>query len=215
VLPHEENLDARIRAYILDNPDVILEALEQLAARQRVAAMAERVAEWPDLLDQHGGLGLGDIDAPIRVVKFFDYRCAPCKAIHPELVRLVANHPTIRIEMRHLPILSPGSERAARFALAVQDLAGDAAYTAVHTALWELEGPLNSASFAPIAARLGLDYETIETVLDSEGITARITYNRDAAISLEILGTPAFVSATSVSFGDADTDALAATWLSQ
>lgn len=112
--------------------------------------------------------------------------------------------------MRQLPILSPGSERAARFALAVKNIAGSEAYVATHEALWNLTGPMRASAFEQIALQNDLDWVTIKTEMTSEAVSSRIEQNRDIAIDLEILGTPA-----SVSFGGADAVALVAEWLSQ
>ncbi|MEL7151673.1 MAG: DsbA family protein [Pseudomonadota bacterium] len=211
----ELSFEDRVRAYILDNPEIILEALTILSEREAAAATQARVAAFPELFSDPPALGIGDPDAPIKVIEFFDYKCVPCKAVHPVLVDFVAQHPDVRIEMRHLPILTPGSERAARFAMAVRDVEGDAAYATVNDALWTLRGPLNNAGFERVAAELDLDFSQIAPVMESEAITARITYNRDAAIALEILGTPAFVTADSVLFGVTDIDVLSEAWLNQ
>jgi protein-disulfide isomerase len=205
----------RVRAYILANPEVILEAPEVLSERERVAAMQARVAAFPELFTDAPRLGIGSPGADITVVEFFDYKCAPCKAVHPRLVDFVAQNPEVRIEMRQLPILSPGSERAARFAMAVHEVHGDAAYAQVHDRLWQQRGALNTPVFERIADALGLDFAKIAPKMEAEAIDARITYNRDLAIALEILGTPAFVTPTSVIFGTTDIDLLAADWLSQ
>lgn len=212
---HEPDLDARIRAYILNNPEVILEALEVLSEREQRAALVEKLAPHAGMFTEPPALGVGDKDAPIRVIEFFDYRCAPCKAMHPMLKELVAAHPDLRIEMRQLPILSPGSERGARFALAVQATLGDDAYAIAHDALWTLRGPLNTAGFERIAQAHGWDFASIQNKMDSDAVSDRIAYNRDLAVEMAILGTPAFVTPDSVTFGTAEIDDLKALWLSQ
>lgn len=210
---NEPSFDDRVRDYLLQNPEVILEALEVLSERERQAAMQDRITAFPELISERTGLGIGDAEAPIRVVEFFDYKCAPCKALHPVLVSFVTEHPELRVDMRHLPILSPGSERAARFALAVQQLHGDTAYELVHEHLWSVRGALNSEVFARIADDLSLDFAALSAAAESDAVTDRITYNRDAAIALGVLGTPAFVTPTSVTFGTTDIERLADAWL--
>lgn len=211
----EMSFEERVRVFILDNPEVILEALNVLAEREAKAATAAKLTSFPELFTDPARLGEGDATAPLRVVEFFDYKCIPCKAVHPQLVELVDAYPSIRIEMRHLPILSPGSERAARFALAAEAAYGAKAYGEVHERLWEIRGPLNAAGFQRVAEELDLDYDKIEAGMESEAIDARINYNRDVAIALEVLGTPAFVTKDSVAFGSIDIEALAQVWLSQ
>ena len=196
--------EERVRAYLLENPEVIVEALTILSERETRSAMAERVAGFPALFSDPPLLGEGDGAAPIRVVEFFDYKCVPCKEVHPSLVTFVEANPEVRVEMRHLPILTPGSERAARFALATEATYGAEQYRAVHDRLWEMRGPLNAAGF-----------ERIEKAMESEAIGARIAFNRDVAIALEVLGTPAFVTRDSVTFGSTDIETLSEAWLSQ
>ncbi len=211
---HEENFEERVRDYLLANPEVILQSLEVLNQRQVQSEFEQKLLGYPDLFAT-SALGLGAEDAPTQVVEFFDYRCAPCKAIHPKLEALVKAQPDIRIEMRQLPILSPGSERAARFALATEQVAGLAAYAQVHDAIWTLRGPLNDVGFKRISDELALDFAAIQAEMQSPAVDAEIDRNRDIAIDLGILGTPALVGATSSQFGSIDVDALAEVWLSQ
>lgn len=210
-----DDFDARVRDYILNNPEIILEALERLAAKEAEAAVADTIAGFPALFTDPPVHGMGAPDAPVRVIEFFDYKCAPCKAMHPGLQALTAERPELRIEMRHLPILSPGSERAARFALATRMVAGDAAYERVHDALWQVNGALNAGVFARVAKAADVDFDAIWAMMDAPEITARIDYNRDVAIALQVLGTPAFITPTSVRFGQSEISELAELWLSQ
>lgn len=211
----DASFEDRVRAYILDNPEIILEALTILSEREAKAATVAKLSAFPDLFTDPPRLGEGAANAPLRVIEFFDYKCMPCKAVHPQLIDFVEDHPEVRVEMRHLPILSPGSERAARFALATEVAYGPEAYRAVHDELWQIRGPLNTAGFRRVADALGLDFERIYAGMDSAAIDARITYNRDVAIALDILGTPAFLTETSVAFGSTDVDAMSQAWLSQ
>lgn len=214
-LAHEENFEERVRDYILANPQVILEAMETLSQQQAEMAMVAKLGAYPALFEGPASLGIGAPDAPIRVVEFFDYKCAPCKAIHPHLETLAATYPDLRIEMKHLPILTPGSERASRFALATQLVFGDHAYLEVNDALWAVPGPLNIMGFKRIADDLGYDFAMIEAAMDDPSITAEVDGNRDIAIDLGVLGTPAFVTSNSLTIGETDVEKLAQLWLSQ
>ncbi|MCA0869438.1 DsbA family protein [Seohaeicola saemankumensis] len=208
-----DDFDARVRAYILNNPEIILEALEILSEREARAETTARIAAFPDLFSDAPALGLGAPDAPIRVVEFFDYKCGPCKAMHPAVAEAVRQHPDLRVELRQLPILSPASERAARFALAVRALYGADAYARAHDRLWQHRGPFNTSVLARIAEHEGWDPDALDAETGSAEITARIDRNRTIAMDLGIRGTPAFVTPTSVTFGQGDVGALAERWL--
>lgn len=211
----EMSFEDRVRAYILENPEIILEALTLLSEREQQAELQNRISAYATLFQDPPKLGLGPPDARVRVLEFFDYNCAPCKAMHPELAQAITEAGEIRIEMRHLPILSPSSERAARFALAVLQLHGTQAYGRVHGQLWTWKGPLSHGLLSGIAAQEGLDMARVETAMEADWVTERIAANRDAAVGLGLQGTPAFVSSSSVHIGRSDVSALIAGWLSQ
>lgn len=212
---HDADLSVHIRDYILNNPEIILEAMDILGQREKQEALQQALAPYEGIFTRPARIGLGARDGDIRVIEFFDYRCGPCKAIHPALKSYVAKHPDLRIEMRHLPILSPASDRAARFALAVQSLFGSDAHQTVHDALWALKGPLSPAQIAKIADDNGWDMDSIQSVMDSDPVSDEITYNKDMAIALDVLGTPAFISRNSVAIGRTDLPDLVQGWLAQ
>lgn len=211
----DDGFEERVRNYLLANPEVIFEALEVLSQREARAVMAKKIAQHPDLFAEPPVLGLGPKAATTTVIEFFDYRCVPCKVLHPKLKAALEAHPDVRVEMRHLPILSPGSERGARFVLAVRNVAGAEASAAVHEDVWTLKGPLREAAFQRIAQKHGLDWDAVQSEMSSSAVSERIDRNRDIAIDLEILGTPAFVTPTSVSFGQSDAAILVEDWLNQ
>ncbi|OAN69168.1 hypothetical protein A8B82_22815 [Sulfitobacter sp. EhC04] len=209
----DKQFEERLRSYLLAHPEIVLEAMKTLSERERRAAQTAQITKHADMFEQTPILGIGPDAAPHTVIEFFDYRCAPCKALHPKLQAALKDHPTIRVEMRHLPILSPGSERGARFALAAKNVGSPAKYRSVHEALWTLKGPLQESTFEKIALEHGLDWPAVRAEMKSDAVSERISTNRDIAVDLQILGTPAFVTPTSVSFGGTDAEALVAGWL--
>jgi protein-disulfide isomerase len=211
----DSEFEDRLRTYILAHPELILEAMETLSERERLAEQSARIAAYRDIFEEAPVLGIGPDMAEHVVIEFFDYRCAPCKAVHPKLQSALKDHPNVRVEMRHLPILSPGSERAARFALAAKNIGSPEQYRAVHEALWKLEGPLREPTFRQIAEAENLNWSKIKIAMQSDAVSARIDKNRNIAIDLDILGTPAFVTPTSVRFGSTEAEGLVAEWLNQ
>lgn len=207
--------ESRVRDYILANPEIIVEALQVLSERERIAALESQLKTYAHIFEAEPALGFGEAQAPIRVIEFFDYKCAPCKAIHAPLKDAVAAHPMLRVEMMHLPILTPGSERAARFALAVKEVSGVASYQQAHDRLWTMTGPLRGAALKRLAAEMGLDWAVLEPVMNGKPITDQINATRDMAIDLGIKGTPAFVTPTSIDVGNANVEALIESWISQ
>jgi protein-disulfide isomerase len=190
-------LREEIRAYLLDNPEVIMEAvavLEQRQAEDQAAADIELVRANAEALfnapaDWTGGNPQGDI----TLVEFMDYRCSYCRRAAPEVEALLSADGNIRLVLKEFPILGEESVAASRFAIATKQVAGDAAYKSVHDALMRYSGAMNEAGFTRLAEALGLDAGPILAEMDSDAVTGVIAANHALAQRLRINGTPAFV----------------------
>ncbi len=85
-------LREEIRSYLLDNPEVIMEAVSVLEQRQAEAqAQGDvelvRVNAQAIFEDGHSWVG-GNPDGDITLVEFTDYRCGFCRRAHPEVEQL-------------------------------------------------------------------------------------------------------------------------------
>ena len=107
-------VEGLIRAYLLDHPEIIPEAMQRLEERQR----NEAIAGLRDQLERpFEGAWIGNPDADVVVVEFFDYACGYCRRMVGDVERLVADDPKVKVVFREFPILGPGSVEAARTAL--------------------------------------------------------------------------------------------------
>lgn len=190
-------LHDEIRDYLLQNPEVIMEAVAILEDRQNagqaeadsdlVRANAEAIFE-----DGHSWVG-GNPDGNVTVVEFMDYRCGYCRRAAAEVENLLEDDGNIRFVVKEFPILGEDSLHAARFAIATQQVAGDEAYKAVHDALLSYNGSMNEAGFTRLADSLGLDANAITAEMDSDSVSDVIAANHALARELQISGTPSFV----------------------
>ena len=186
-----------VRAYLLDNPEVIMEAIEVLEVRQQEAQAisdADRVAAvLPDLYSTPGSWSGGNPDGDIILVEFVDYRCGYCRRAHDEVRELIASDGNIRIITKEFPILGEASLISSQFAIAVLQLGGDAAYATVNDQLIRLRGNPDEPTLSQIAIELGLDAAAVFERMQSPEVAAVINANRAVADSLDIRGTPTFV----------------------
>lgn len=192
-----EAFRAEVRAYLLDNPEVLTEAITVLEAREearQLEADQALVAQNLDLLldDGHSWVG-GNPEGDITVVEFMDYRCGYCRRSSPEVEELISADGNIRFILKEFPILGPQSEMASRFAIAVHQLHGDDAYKDVHDALMVLEADIDTASLGRLAEALALDPAPILARMDAPEVTAVLDENYALAEALSISGTPTFV----------------------
>ena len=186
-----------VRQYLLDNPEVILEAMDLLQARKAAAeqqadvdmVQANAAAIFKDAASWVGGNPQGSV----TIVEFMDYRCTYCRKAYAEMEDLVKNDGDIRFVVKEFPILGDDSLISAKFAIAMRMVHGDDAYKAAHDALIALRGSPDAATLGRLAADLGYDAAEVMAKMESAEVSAVIQANRDLAGALNITGTPTFV----------------------
>ena len=186
-----------VRAYLLENPEVIIEAVNRLEERQAQAqaqADVQLVSQHADALfnDGYSYVG-GNPDGDITLVEFMDYRCGFCKRAFGEVEKLLENDGNIRFVVKEFPILGEQSVLASRFAIATKIVEGDEAYKQMHDTLMEYQGNITLPALRRLADTFGYDAREIENRMDDEEVTAEIRATRELAQILQISGTPTFV----------------------
>ena len=186
-----------VRAYLLENPEGLMEAiavLEDRQAEQQVAndASLVRVNAQDIFGDPHSWVG-GNPEGDVTLVEFMDYRCSFCRRAADDVEALIDGDQNIRLVIKEFPILGEESELASRFAISVKSHHGDAAYKSVHDTLIKFRGNITMTSLENVAARLDLDMAAIAPLMTSDTTSDIILQNRQLAQRLGISGTPTFV----------------------
>ncbi|WP_284264222.1 DsbA family protein [Roseicyclus amphidinii] len=191
---------AEVRSYLVENPEVLMEAfavLEQRQAEAEVERDAMAVAANANALFASAfDVVLGNPEGDITVVEFMDYRCGFCRRAHPEVLDLVELDGNIRLVVKEFPILGEQSVLASRFAIATRVALGDEAYFEIFDAMMTMRGDMTQPALMALAEGLGLDSAAIVASLDDPLVRQTIDYNRALGERLQISGTPTFV------FGD-------------
>ncbi len=186
-----------VRDYLIENPEVLMEAigvLEQRQAEAQAQSDVDLVAAHADALFNDGTSWVGgNPDGDVTMVEFLDYRCGYCRRAHPEVNDLVETDGDIRYVVKEFPILGEQSELASRFAIATRNVVGDEAYKDVHDALMTLRSDVAEPALERIASDLELDTGAILAAMNAAEVTAEINANRALAQSMGISGTPTFV----------------------
>lgn len=187
-------IEGVVRDYLLKNPEVILQAVEGLRAREKAEESArakQALVENHDALYKNpnspvGGNPKGDV----TVVEFFDYQCGYCKAVHADVNRLVTDDGKLRLVYKEFPILGPGSLIGSKAALAAR---AQGKYIEMHNALMEHRGQIDDALVMRLARSLGLDADRLKADMDSDAVRTVIADNQRIAEQLGITGTPGFI----------------------
>jgi protein-disulfide isomerase len=187
-------LGKNIREYLLANPEVLVEAMQELERKQdsQQSAVAQKGVQenqaelFRDADSPIGGNPAGDV----VIVDFNDYQCPYCKRTHPAMKSVVAADGKVKVIYKDLPILGEASKIAAVAALASVK---QGKHTAFHNALMEFTGKLDRDKVFEIAASVGLDRAQLEKDMEDPKLKRAIERNLELATALGIRGTPAFV----------------------
>ena len=178
--------EAIVRDYVLANPEILPEAMRNLADKEAGKAVA---ANRSRIITPFPGAEAGNPNGDVTVVAFMDYACGYCRASLPALAELARSDGRVRIVYRELPILSPASRSAAEWALAA---AQQGRFKAFHDALYA-QGQLDDGAVERAAAAAGIDRAAAARVAQSQPVAQEIAGNLQLAGQLGMTGTPAWV----------------------
>jgi protein-disulfide isomerase len=170
-----------VRDYLLENPEVLPEAMDKLRAREsaRIVSANRTALERP-----FAGAWAGASDGDVVLVEFFDYACGYCRKSNADVDRLLRDDPKLKVVWREWPVLGPDSEKAARASLAA---AQAGRFKPFHDALFAAGRPTPDA-LAKARAGIGLAADVPAAVADPE-----LARNFELARGLQASGTPTFV----------------------
>ena len=198
---------AEVRAYLLENPEVIMEAVAVLEQRQTAQQAEDDISLIrgnADAIfsDGHSWVG-GNPEGDVTVVEFMDYRCGYCRRASPEVTELVNSDGDIRFILKEFPILGEESMLSSRYAIAVRR--ARRATTPTRAAHRGPDGaerrkgsdPRGGACAETLRHAGGSDAVEIRARMHSDRVTSRGHRGRSrarlGADSAEFPGTPSFV----------------------
>lgn len=192
----KEELNGIIKEFILNNPTVLLDSVnnhQQNQAKAQEEQGTKALAEVKDTLTKNADFpsaGASMKDADITIVEFFDYNCGYCKRGYESVKSVLNSDKKVRFVFAELPILSPESHTAAQYALAA-NLQGK--YWAYHSAMITFNGPKTKENILKVAGEAGLDTARLEKDASSPKVQEQLGKFGEIAGKLAISGTPAFI----------------------
>lgn len=186
-----------VREYLVQNPEVLQEALGELERRTEAAQKAAQTnvlrAERDNLTGGALDYVIGNPQGDVTLVEFIDYNCGFCKRAAGDIKALIKTDPKLRVVLKDFPVLGPESVEASRVALAAKlQLRGDKR-SEFHMRLMEVRGPVNGERAKALARELGLDMARLERDLAAGEGAAAVRENVTLGDKLGLTGTPAFI----------------------
>lgn len=195
----KEYVEQVVHDYLVTHPEVLLEASQALQKKQQDEAQQvakSAILKHADQLFQASGAVTGNPKGAVTVVEFFDYQCVHCKRMKPILSEISQKNANVRVIYKELPIFGKRSETASRAALAA---AKQGKYEAMQAALLKIEKRLDDALVLSTAESIGLDMAKLKQDMKSKAIDDELAANHTLADNLNLMGTPAFIVASTPS----------------
>jgi len=185
-----------VRDYLLENPEVLPEAMDRLRERESARIIS---ANRASLETPFAGAWAGAANGDVVLVEFFDYACGYCRKSNADVERLLSEDKKLKVVWREWPVLGPDSEAAARASLAA---ARAGRFKPFHDALFAAGRPsADAVAKARTAAGLGAE-------LPAAAADAELQRNFQLARNLEATGTPTFVVGNQILQGAVGYEAL-------
>jgi protein-disulfide isomerase len=185
-----------IRAYILDHPEILPQAMQQLQDGELAKAVNDNRAA---LEKPFGNAWAGAANGDVVLVEFFDYACPYCQKSNADIDRLLAEDKGLKIVWRELPVLGEPSVSAAQVSLAA---ASQGRFRQFYDNMFEAGRPSEQS----IARAMNASGVTAAPV--SPEARAEIERNYQLASAIRATGTPLFVVGDKVLQGAVGYDAL-------
>ncbi|MCA0402983.1 MAG: DsbA family protein [Proteobacteria bacterium] len=190
----KQQIEKIMHDYLLNNPEVLLEASQALQQKQQQTMQKQAEAAILQNANQlfTGSAVAGNPKAPVTIVEFFDYQCIHCKKMAPVISELLKKNGNVKVVYKEFPIFGKSSELASKAALAA---AMQGKYLALHEALIKQDGRLNEQMIMDAAKNAGLNVEKLKADMESKTVADELEANRKLAENLHLMGTPAFIVA--------------------
>lgn len=189
--PVDKEFGDKVRAYLMQHPEVIKEAIDQYNTNQEKAAAAESTAAIGKnraAIERDPRDYVANPNGKVTVTEFYDYRCPHCTNVAPAVVAFIAANPDVRFVFKELPIFGDESDRAAIAALAVKRTGGN--YLAAHKAMMATKG-LDDAAIVRIMTQNGASASAL-TSPNADDVK-QLADIRAVATKIGVTGTPAFL----------------------
>lgn len=189
-------IETIVRDYLLEHPEVIVEALQGLEARDR-AATAERVkevvaTEQSALFEDGYSFIAGNPNGDVTVVEFYDYNCPYCRQASETVRALLKRDKNLRVVFKEWPIKGADSEAVARVSVAA---ARQPQFLSFHFALMASAERVDEALALSAAREAGLDMARLSRDMKAIDMSDVFAKNQVLANKLGVDGTPSFLVA--------------------
>ncbi|GBR05177.1 DsbA family protein [Acetobacter oeni] len=183
-----------VRQALKTDPSILADAITTLRAQGEATKQADALKAVREnhvkLAGSATDVVLGNPQGTQTIVEFYDPRCPYCRKVLPDLDRLVADEPGLKLVEKVIPVLGANSQLEAQALLAAALQGG---YMKLqHVLMNDSETP-SLPRIRTLAGSVGLDANRLEQDMKSPAVAAAMRENMALAQKVGVDGTPTFV----------------------
>jgi protein-disulfide isomerase len=147
----------------------------------------------------HGGVLVGDPNAPVTITEYGDFQCPVCRELHqlwePTLEQLIQQG-KVKFEFVGLEYLDRGGTESLRSAAAAVCAADDGGFLEYYNALYDMQSTTENSGFltnerlVSFGADAGISDPSFASCVNSGRFEGLVSKNTDAASRRGVVGTP-------------------------
>ena len=145
-----------------------------------------------DVSNLNGRIRLGNSQADVTLIEFFDYNCPYCRNSARDFLQLVKTDKDLGYILINYAVLSEASILAAKVALAFSMQKAEL-YASFHQRLFERKGVIGGDHAIDVAANLGADKVRLIKDADSDTVTKALIASAKLGENLGFIATPSYI----------------------
>ena len=193
----KDEINELIKNYILENPEIIIEAIEIFQKKQSLKAIKKEKeiikSLSGELYNDANSYFFGNENSELKIVEFIDYNCGYCKKNHEIIMNILNENKDIKYIIKELPILGESSLLASKFAVTIYLVDGPKIYKKFYDSLMGYNTQLNFEILKKISEKVGSSIKDFNSFINKDRINNVILKNLNLADKLSIDGTPTFI----------------------
>ena len=191
-----------IKRYILENPEIIIEAIEIYQKKQNFKTIDKEkklIKNFSsEIFYDKNSYQYGDKSSKTTIVEFVDYNCGYCKKNHNIIMKFLKNNNNVRYVVKELPILGERSLLASKVAVLIYLVDGSETYKKFFDFLMTYKNQLNFEILKSFASKAGSTIKDFDNQINIQKVNSVIVNNLSLAEKLSINGTPTFIIGNSI-----------------
>jgi protein-disulfide isomerase len=187
-------LGGLVREYLMKNPETIVEAVavyqKDMQSKGTEESKKAISANKQAIYDNPFIPSVGNKDAKVAVVEFFDYNCSACKFAFKAIdAAMKGDHKDVRFIFMEYPIFGEQSVRIAKIGLSIYALAPEKYYD-FHKHMMEHKGSVTVEEALAYAEKIGVKRADIEKEMAKPKYEEIHKANSELGEKLKVNGTP-------------------------